>query len=73
MAVRLDVGRYQVDLASMGGKTGVASVSAAGSRAQSCDVTGWTSGGADEVVGVTCHAPGGRAADAPFAVQWSSS
>lgn len=67
------VGHYRVIFPGQAARGGVAHVTAVSSDARWCQIEGFGTSGADEVVGVRCFRPGGVPADSRFSVMFSSS
>jgi hypothetical protein len=67
------LGTYTVRFPQIAGKNGVAHVTAVDPKGIACQVAGWTAGGPDELVGVSCFAPSGAPANSRFTVLWTTS
>ncbi|WP_216209634.1 hypothetical protein [Amycolatopsis aidingensis] len=70
---QLGVGIYRVRLPHIGGPGGVAHVMAVNPDPTWCQLMRWGHSGADELVYVRCHKPGGGPADSRFTVMYSAS
>lgn len=69
---RIGPGMFQVRFPRIGtGSSGIAHVTAVGDTGNYCSVAGWYATGSDQIVGVQCHAPGGRYTDTPFTLLWT--
>jgi hypothetical protein len=66
-------GRYRVFLPGTAAKGGVVHVTAVNPDAHWCQVDGWGTSGADQVVGVSCYRPGGVLDPSGFAAIFESS
>lgn len=67
-------GRFLVRFPQVGlGSRGVPHVTPVNRSGHYCEVVRWYQSGADEVVDVQCHKPGGGRSDTPFTVLWTTS
>jgi hypothetical protein len=71
---KIATGRFLVKFPNIGlGARGNAHVTAVANDGRFCEIVGWNSSGADEIVDVQCFKAGGTAADTPFTVLWTVS
>lgn len=71
---KLAPGRFQVRFPQIGaGARGVPHVTPVNRTGHYCEVVRWFSSGADQIVDVQCHKPGGDRDDTPFTVLWTTS
>ncbi|SNT16506.1 hypothetical protein SAMN05421812_103482 [Asanoa hainanensis] len=71
---KLAVGLFRVTFPQVAsGTRGTVHVTAVSRAGNYCEVFRWGSAGADEIVDVACHRPGGILADTPFTIMWSTS
>jgi hypothetical protein len=70
--IKLAPGRFRVRFPQVG-KRGVPHVTPANRTGHYCEVVSWFSSGADQIVDVQCHKPGGWPEDSPFTVLWTVS
>ncbi|MGN9810477.1 hypothetical protein ACTMSW_14090 [Micromonospora sp. BQ11] len=71
---KLAPGRFLVRFPQVGlGSRGVPHVTPVNRTGHYCEVVRWYQSGADEIVDVQCHKPGGERDDTPFTVLWTTS
>ncbi|MEV6524691.1 hypothetical protein AB0M43_22305 [Longispora sp. NPDC051575] len=70
---KLATGRFRVKFPNIGTPKGFVHVTPVNRTGNYCEIVFWTPSGADEIVDVQCHKPGGAADDTPFTVLWSVS
>ncbi|MEV4492894.1 hypothetical protein AB0K04_22605 [Micromonospora coxensis] len=67
-------GRFLVRFPQIGtGSRGVPHVTPVNRTGHYCEVVRWYQSGADQIVDVQCHKPGGERDDTPFTVLWTTS
>ncbi|MER7459610.1 hypothetical protein [Micromonospora sp. NPDC126480] len=67
-------GRFLVRFPHIGtGSRGVPHVTPVNRTGHYCEVVRWYQSGADQIVDVQCHKPGGTREDSPFTVLWTTS
>jgi hypothetical protein len=72
--IKLAPGRFLVRFPQVGaGAAGVPHVTPIDRGGHYCEVVRWYQSGADEIVDVQCHKPGGTRDDSPFTVLWTVS
>ncbi|MFI6066870.1 hypothetical protein ACIA47_16665 [Micromonospora sp. NPDC051227] len=72
--IKLAPGRFQVRFPQIGASSrGVPHVTPVNRTGHYCEVVRWFQSGADEIVDVQCHKPGGTRDDTPFTVLWTTS
>lgn len=72
--IKLAPGRFQVRFPQVGaGSRGVPHVTPVNRTGHYCEVVRWGQSGADQIVDVQCHRPGGTREDTPFTVLWTTS
>ena len=72
--IRLAPGRFLVKFPHVGvGARGNVHVTPVNRTGHYCEVVRWYQSGADEIVDVQCHKPGGARDDTPFTVLWNYS
>lgn len=72
--IRLAPGRYNIRFPQVGtGSRGNVHVTPVNRTGHYCEVVRWGQSGADEIVDVQCHRPGGGRDDTPFTVLWTYS
>ncbi|WP_327039398.1 hypothetical protein [Micromonospora maris] len=72
--IKVAPGRFQVRFPQIGaGSRGVPHVTPVNRTGHYCEVVRWGQSGADQIVDVQCHRPGGARDDTPFTVLWTTS
>jgi hypothetical protein len=72
--IKLAPGQFRVRFPQVAGKgAGVPHVTAASRMGHYCEVIHWFRSGADQIVDVQCHKPGGWPEDTEFSVLWTAS